>query len=875
VLRQAEEAVELAQGDPRKARALATAALAGADGDQEVIVVARRALGLAARQLQDLASAQTELRTAVRIAERAGLARRAGEARLSLALVLSYLGRQRAAMRAIERAATELRGQDRARLHMQRALLLQRMGRTDEALDGYRRALTGLRRHGDRLWEARLLVNRGLLRAYRGDLAGAADDHRAGRRLAEELGQELMVALIDHNLGFIAGRAGNIPEALAWFDKAEQTYVAQDAPMAVLHADRAELLLAANLVAEAVASARAAVDELARAGNVVELAEARLLLARAELATGAAGDARRAARTARAQFRRQGRDAWALLAAAVACEAAVAASRPHRPPARLVDEARELAAQLAEAGWEVEAGAARLVAGRLALARGETATARADLALAGTSGRQRPVIQRIQVRQALALLCLVDGDSRAALRHLGAGIRLLEQHRASLGATELRAVAGALGVELTALGLRNALARGRPADVLWWAERSRAVTLRVATVRPPPDPVLAGLLAELRRVAADERAAATQAGDVTPFLARRAAVEQAVRRHTRQVAGSRQAAALPSGGRVAHDALADHMLVEYAVVDGDLLAIVMARRRTTVHPLGPAGPVLAEADAARFALRRLARGASGRAEVAGRAALATGGRVLDELLLAPLHDRVAGDVPLVVVPTGSLHGIPWAAVPSLTGRAVSVAPSAAVWLDARRRPVVGPPDRVVAVAGPGLAAAAAEVAAVARHYPRAQVFTGTAATTANLMSALDGAAVGHVAAHGELRADSPLFSSLLLDDGPLTAYELEGLRRPPPLLVLSSCDAGVTEVRPGDELLGLSSALLAIGARAVVAPVVAVADEASSALMDDLHGHLCAGLGPAEAVARLAAGPARSSSEAFAASMSFVCFGAG
>ena len=39
--------------------------------------------------------------------------------------------------------------------------------------------------------------------------------------------------------------------------------------------------------------------------------------------------------------------------------------------------------------------------------------------------------------------------------------------------------------------------------------------------------------------------------------------------------------------------------------------------------------------------------------------------------------------------------------------------------------------------------------------------------------------VGHVAAHGTFRADSPMFSSLRLDDGPMTVHDVERLRRAP------------------------------------------------------------------------------------------------
>ena len=59
---------------------------------------------------------------------------------------------------------------------MQRALILQRLGRLDDALEGYRRPLAAFRRAGDVLWEARSLCNRGVLQVYRGALAAAEAD---------------------------------------------------------------------------------------------------------------------------------------------------------------------------------------------------------------------------------------------------------------------------------------------------------------------------------------------------------------------------------------------------------------------------------------------------------------------------------------------------------------------------------------------------------------------------------------------------------------------------------------------------------------------------------------------------------------------------
>jgi CHAT domain-containing protein len=108
----------------------------------------------------------------------------------------------------------------------------------------------------------------------------------------------------------------------------------------------------------------------------------------------------------------------------------------------------------------------------------------------------------------------------------------------------------------------------------------------------------------------------------------------------------------------------------------------------------------------------------------------------------------------------------------------------------------------------------------------------------------------HVAAHGTFRADSPLFSAIELDDGPLTVYDLERLKRAPHRMVLSSCSSALGGPSGADELVGLVSALVALGSAGVVASVVPVSDPATVPLMLRLHEQLRAGDGLAEALAR-------------------------
>jgi CHAT domain-containing protein len=220
------------------------------------------------------------------------------------------------------------------------------------------------------------------------------------------------------------------------------------------------------------------------------------------------------------------------------------------------------------------------------------------------------------------------------------------------------------------------------------------------------------------------------------------------------------------------------------------------------------------------------------------------------------------------VPTGELITAPWALVPGCAGRPVTVAPSATAWLGARRRrldpaPADAPP---ALVAGPGNDRGEGEVRRVGALYPAAAVLTGAAATVAATTAAIDGAAMAHVAAHGRHRAESPLFSCLELADGPLMGHDVARLRRPPRLAVLSSCEVGLGDVRPGDESIGMSTALLAAGTATVIASVSRVPDTAAMPAMTTLHRELVRGAAPAAALAR---------ANTVGEPLGFICLGAG
>jgi CHAT domain-containing protein len=237
---------------------------------------------------------------------------------------------------------------------------------------------------------------------------------------------------------------------------------------------------------------------------------------------------------------------------------------------------------------------------------------------------------------------------------------------------------------------------------------------------------------------------------------------------------------------------------------------------------------------------------------------------LDALLLAPL--RVA-DRRVVASCSGDLLFLPWGLLPSRRGLPTVVTPSAASWLQGRERVRPAQP-RAAAVAGPGLRLARSEAEAVAAVWPGSSVLVGEAASSEAACRSLVGNDLVHVAAHGHHRQDNPLFSCVRLAGGPLYAYEIDPGAGLASCVVLSSCEAGLATVRPGDESLGLSNVLLQLGAACVVAAVARVNDEVSAEFMRVVHEAMALGVDSATAVASATEATADS-----AAPPAYVCSG--
>jgi tetratricopeptide (TPR) repeat protein len=849
--------------------------LAEATAPDEATCVAWQAVALAHRMRGNLDEALRVMRVAIAAAERQRLRRRAGQARASLLPLLVEKGRTAAALAEAKRAEAdlssgdtgeEIRAIDLARLRVNCGLVFQRTGRETEALQCYYAAQPILQAAADVRWEVVLLSLRGPLLAYRGQHRPAVADLNRAFDLAAAQGMHGRLIGLRHNLGFAALRAGDLPEALRHLDAAIVGAKAVGRGGHQILPDRAETLLSAGLAREALATAQEAVLGLDAAGYAFDAAESRLIAARSALATGNTELAGSLADEARAAFGRQRRPNWAALARHVEYEAKFDAGRRD---GRLLRDLLRNVTQLEQAGWLVTPQRMKLLAARTAQSLGKAAVAADLLAQVAATRSDGPAQLRVLAWEAHSALCESRGDRAAANRAITHGLRIVEQYADTVGATDMRTGMAGLGTDLAVAGLRLALADGSAGRILLRAEQRRATVLHRRPVRPPNGGEFGARLAELRSVRARIDDEALTGKDVRALQIQGIRLEREVQQLARQAPGAAHGRSPRFEMADLRAALGERALVEYIRVDDDLHAVSVVAGRARYHRLGSYSAVLAELESLRFSLGRMAREFGSAAMQ--RAAVSTyeyARHKLDEALLGPLLSRVE-ERELVLVPTGSLHALAWPLLPSCENRPMVVAPSARSWLRAVEPPADPAPHsgQVVLAHGPGLGHAEAEIAELARIYPRAKPLTGADACADAVKRALDGASLAHLAAHGQFRSDNPLFSSLNMADGPLTVYDLEGLERAPEVLVLSACETALSGVQPGDEMMGVASAVFALGTRTLIASVVPVGDAPARELMTAFHRRLAAGAAPATALA--------AAQRAVPDARGFICFGAG
>lgn len=789
---------------------------------------------------------------------------------INMASFTSILGRSPEALEMLDQAMAVDPAQ-RAVALSAKGLVLGNQGDFQGAVDSFDAALAH-RPPSDERFRCTTLIRRGAFNLTMGRLPAATDDFVEADLISRSGELNVLAFMARQNLGWVRYLRGDLPGALAAMEDAQS--VDADKPMGYPSLHRARVLMTAGLIAESREFAERAVAEFAAQRAPAEMADGLLVSCDLDLIAGDAASAARNAASAVSLSRRHRLGNVALIAqsAALRARTAVRAEGGLRAPTeREINRARELAAALVEVDLREDACEVHLAAAEMELARRRPEAARAAAGSSAELLRRPALATRLHARLITGRIAFAEDDRRAGLAALRSGLDDLADSQARFGSQDMQAGVSVHGQELARLGLQTAVAIGAPAVILQWLERSRAASTRLPAVHPPADPELAEMLGALRAASGEARESAL-AGKRVPALEQRVVqLRKQVRARSWILAGSGAVVrplTLTAVQRLLAADPADPTVVAYITGQNGVRALVITARQASFQTLGQWAE---DSPAHRRRAADLDMLAASRVPARIRTiARKSVGREFDRLsaeLIDPIADRLRAG-PVVIAVTGELATVPWNLLPGLSGRAISVCSSVTSAMASAGRPARAHLRGVLAVAGPEVDNGAKEAHAVAALHPGAGLLVDEAATGEAVLAQIPAGGLLHIAAHGHHETQSPMFSSVLLADGPLYGYDIAPNPTVPDQVVLSSCDVGRSDVRPGGEPLGLAAALLRSGVSTVVAGVCRISDTVAATVMAGYHQGLLAGESPAQALA-VAAGAVDGEYAAFN------CFGSG
>lgn len=291
---------------------------------------------------------------------------------------------------------------------------------------------------------------------------------------------------------------------------------------------------------------------------------------------------------------------------------------------------------------------------------------------------------------------------------------------------------------------------------------------------------------------------------------------------------------------------ADRVMIEYVELDGWIGAFVVSEKKVDFIPDLASSTEIAELlENMRFQFETMRAGS----EIL--AAFFDDLRKRSDLYLQKLYEKLLGKMEhlidghhLVVVPFGKLHYVPFHALFDggryvVEEREVSYAPSAAVLQQCLSRSVRAFKNALLlGFADEKIPQVDKEIRGLQKIFADNLSLSGQQATKTNLKNESWHYDVAHFACHGQFRGDNPMFSSLILADGPLNARDISELRLRPGLVTLSACETGLNAVAGGDELLGLTRGFISAGAVSIVNTLWTINDNAARKLMTEFYKHL-------------------------------------
>jgi CHAT domain-containing protein len=221
-------------------------------------------------------------------------------------------------------------------------------------------------------------------------------------------------------------------------------------------------------------------------------------------------------------------------------------------------------------------------------------------------------------------------------------------------------------------------------------------------------------------------------------------------------------------------------------------------------------------------------------------------RPIAEALIGPVREHLADADVVYIIPHGHLFYLPFHTFAMGDGRClidekpVVYTPSAVLLENAR---LLRRTERPTSFLGVGVGRATdpparrrdfeSEVEALALHeyWGRRETLLGDAALKTSFLDKGGAFDVLHFACHGRFNPADPLDSALECADSLLPAGEIAGLRLKAHLVYLSACVSGRHDVRPGDEILGLTRVFIRAGVATIAASLWPIAGSGPTRLL--------------------------------------------
>jgi tetratricopeptide (TPR) repeat protein len=764
-----------------------------------------------------------------------------------------------------------------ALVQQNRGLSFEYMGRYDEALEAYRVAEQCYRELGETERVGEILDNRGAVFLFLGRGNEALAAHEAAARVFAGAGLTLPYATALCNIGEANRQLADYQSSLTAFEEAHHLYEDLDelTDKSQLTLDTANVYLDLNLYPEALAAYRRSSSQLREAGMVHDCARALWGLGVTLAATSDFEEAEQALSEAAELFAAAGNST--LLCGVMLGQSLVQEMRGN-PDASLAHAEQALELVL-ERDWSVQRVYAHLRMVDLLLPDVDEAEPHLTEARLLSERLALPQLRQ-RLNERLGRLRRLQGSDEEALVALEEAIDEIERLRDTVTHESMRAsfLLDKIGAyeELLKIHLSR-WAESDPRGVFAVAERAKSrglvdlltgVSRRTAPFAEEP------LQERIRSLQSDLNATYNQllgVGEIPPQVplpdlhGRTIELEREIselRLRTVPVSSDPFTTAEPPD--VWEELPPDVTLLTYHIMEDEIIAFVGGRDRVRiVCDCGSAGLVAQLLQQLDVQWDRMGAGpgfADRHAEHLTRLTRRVLASLYDELV-APLEPLLGassasgrGPQKITIIPHGLLHRVPFHAL--FDGEAylldrfeVSYAPSATVFSLCQKQLPRGPERALIlSVTDPLIPHVSEEALAVASHLPGAEVLSDGLATMDTVGERASGCGILHLACHGMFRGDNPMFSSLKLHDGWLTAADVLRLDLDGALVTLSACESARNRVLAGDEIVGLARGFLGAGTATLVASLWLVQDETTSWMMERWYARMRDGAGRATAL---------------------------